>query len=906
MVSTRVSKRKATERPKRQRRADEPPPKNKPRQVENKKKKVDAPAITPKKTIGTQSASKKNKRGQQKSKETATAKVVAKVDKVKNGTIAPKNARRKTTEDRNDDESSQEKEVRVKVRLGEKLNKGYRFARVNTDSSSIKKKIDKAQKKPSVAKRKPTVKIAGGGGDTRYQTIRVRVRVEIDAKVRVRLDKKLLKGDRTALINDCVMNHDGGEGQLIAVQKKKSPKITIRVGKKNEDGQHENGNAVTANQEKLVKRKQVDANEEKEDNDTDPQQQQQSPPPKKVKISQFGNDVDPKRLCIIDGCDKYKKARCGGHCLHHYEGLSDDEKAEIAKENELKKLKMAPEKKRCKVKGCTKYFKARHDGFCLTCYRENQDGKKNGQHKNMTYLPTREDESSSAKEAYGDEDLEEVTKVRVRCETKLQNGFCVAILSGNRTNLGLERPPSMSDEDGVEMEQGKDALSATATAGQPDFEVSTDIRRKENGALMCKAVGCPKIAQTKDNGFCRTHYNRFMISTGQCESWECKCGEKIATTSMRCGKCHRWKDGHHPAYASSPQKTPGAILPNKPITRFPDNSGVEISDVVLRNERGRPLCKVIGCGKAEQSNNDGFCRTHFNEFVILTDGAEEDLAEKWTCECGEEWSSRHKRCGNTSCQKWRGGKRESYSYSPSKYSGISEDNIIKDSKWTCDNCGEEVETRKSRCGSCHRWRGGKRQGGWKLGSASNYDSDDGGIDRTMDWSCDNCKDGEVISASQTRCGKCNRWRGGKRKPAPWECSKCKLSNPGGKKRCAGCLAWKGTAKKVSEPSTTATAAKSVPFMTLPAMTSMTPQAQAARVAQQLQQSNVTLQASNQVPSLPDFGTIDLTKLSYVNYDFNQSYYESSDYSYLNGSFPSSYFTNDTASTEEKKDEVEAR
>lgn len=95
-------------------------------------------------------------------------------------------------------------------------------------------------------------------------------------------------------------------------------------------------------------------------------------------------------------------------------------------------------------------------------------------------------------------------------------------------------------------------------------------------------------------------------------------------------------------------------------------------------------------------------------------------------------------------------------------------------------------------------------------------------------------------------------------------------------------------------------------MTLPAMTSMKPQAQAARVAQQLQQSNVTLQASNQVPSLPDFGTIDLTKLSYVNYDFNQSYYESSDYSYLNGSFPSSYFTNDTASTEEKKDEVEAR
>jgi len=180
------------------------------------------------------------------------------------------------------------------------------------------------------------------------------------------------------------------------------------------------------------------------------------------------------------------------------------------------------------------------------------------------------------------------------------------------------------------------------------------IRRKENGALMCKAVGCPKIAQTKDDGFCRNHYNRFMISTGQCESWDCKCGEKIATTSLRCGKCHRWKNGHHPAYASSPQKSPAAspyAATSEPRTYVPADADVEISDVILKNERGRPLCKVIGCGKAEQTHNDGFCRTHFNEFAIPTDGAEEDTSEKWTCECGEEWSVRQKRCGNTSCQK---------------------------------------------------------------------------------------------------------------------------------------------------------------------------------------------------------------------------------------------------------------
>jgi hypothetical protein len=85
-------------------------------------------------------------------------------------------------------------------------------------------------------------------------------------------------------------------------------------------------------------------------------------------------------------------------------------------------------------------------------------------------------------------------------------------------------------------------------------------------------------------------------------------------------------------------------------TYVPEDANVQISDITLKNERGRVLCKVIGCGKAEQAQNDGFCRTHFNEFAI-TDGMDEDLSEKWTCECGNEWSVRQKRCGNTRCQK---------------------------------------------------------------------------------------------------------------------------------------------------------------------------------------------------------------------------------------------------------------
>lgn len=226
-------------------------------------------------------------------------------------------------------------------------------------------------------------------------------------------------------------------------------------------------------------------------------------------------------------------------------------------------------------------------------------------------------------------------------------------------------------------------------------------------------------------------------------------------------------------------------------------------------------------------------------------------------------------------------------------SGISTSNIIiQEGTWTCDNCGGEVETRKSRCGTCHRWKGGKRQGGWTLGSASNYDSDDGGIDRTQDWTCDNCQNGEVISASQARCGKCNRWRGGKRKPASWECTKCNLTNPGGRNRCSGCLAWKAK----TEP---AKASKKASKMPQPQRAEL-PVVHVAPPP--VQKTVANLPQPNQASSVPNFGTIDLTTLSYINYDFNQSYYESSNYSYLGGSVSSNY--NPKESSEEKKDESE--
>ena len=97
-------------------------------------------------------------------------------------------------------------------------------------------------------------------------------------------------------------------------------------------------------------------------------------------------------------------------------------------------------------------------------------------------------------------------------------------------------------------------------------------------------------------------------------------------------------------------------------------------------------------------------------------------------------------------KQWKGGKRDAHEVNRSQ--GISTDNIIHDGEdWTCDQCGSTVPGQKTRCGSCHRWRGGRRQGGWKLGSfGADPDDLDDGIDRTQDWTC--C--GQTIPAEKTR------------------------------------------------------------------------------------------------------------------------------------------------------------
>ena len=79
----------------------------------------------------------------------------------------------------------------------------------------------------------------------------------------------------------------------------------------------------------------------------------------------------------------------------------------------------------------------------------------------------------------------------------------------------------------------------------PDFLVS-DVRKKGvNGASLCMAVGCEKNSQARTQinnigGFCRVHYNAWLIGSGQIESWDCECGNKVSVQSDRCGVCREF------------------------------------------------------------------------------------------------------------------------------------------------------------------------------------------------------------------------------------------------------------------------------------------------------------------------------------------------------------------------------
>jgi nitrite reductase/ring-hydroxylating ferredoxin subunit len=127
------------------------------------------------------------------------------------------------------------------------------------------------------------------------------------------------------------------------------------------------------------------------------------------------------------------------------------------------------------------------------------------------------------------------------------------------------------------MQQQMDTLLVSSSlpsqpVAMPSFRIINVRTKNANGAWICMAEGCSKNSQGRTMStkfsFCRIHHNMYLIQTGQVETWSCKCGNKVATTSDRCGMCHRWKKGMKPSergqsFAAYQQQHPSPTFHHK-------------------------------------------------------------------------------------------------------------------------------------------------------------------------------------------------------------------------------------------------------------------------------------------------------------------------------------------------------
>lgn len=374
------------------------------------------------------------------------------------------------------------------------------------------------------------------------------------------------------------------------------------------------------------------------------------------------------------------------------------------------------------------------------------------------------------------------------------------------------------------------AMSKYNRAGSAGGRESSSSINNNSNSIIDASISNSSTIRTNSNSILHG-----IVGGDQEGGWACEaCGEPMPPHLHRCRACKKWRESTlRPASSvavaastmsannsntNSPSsdlfdgdatlQVPSPSVPSMPQTIVPANSGIEICTTRKTNERGRPLCKVVGCNKLDQAKNDGFCRMHFNLFSVAnkasgngTGDNDSDEDANWTCNCGNIISAKQSRCGK--CHRWRGGKRKPYtmgdkkessskkkkgsskkssSSSPTKASSSlkkkkksksSSTSTSSSSKvasqleaqtldgdgWACE-CGKVVDIKKSRCGSCHRWKGGKRKGGWTIKGTRERDNVADGIDWEEAWTC--C--GNLLAASKSRCGECNRWRGGKRRP----------------------------------------------------------------------------------------------------------------------------------------------
>jgi len=322
--------------------------------------------------------------------------------------------------------------------------------------------------------------------------------------------------------------------------------------------------------------------------------------------------------------------------------------------------------------------------------------------------------------------------------------------------------------------------------------------------------------------------------------WQChKCSKENLAIKMRCGSCQAWKGGKREGYGKRKMTQ---------ITQY--NIPQESWKCPCGNDNNPDKVRCTACQKWRGGKRmpKGTMPWQWHEGVAASSSSEPPLTHPWTCDkCGNANAPSKVRC--TACPRWKDGKRPKYGKRAREEqeadrqvadmvetmvaaaggsgggAGLSlpgkaqsqRYSAATGSNWFCTGCNQLNAAKKLRCGSCQRWKFGKRENMLKKNRPSvkeesvqqgptvqtllaaggaaplpgmqrqhipeNVTQNDAmGVtqpspmmDQEQNWFC-SC--GQKNLASKLRCSSCQNWKGRKRENMKRKSPKQEPSTPG--------------------------------------------------------------------------------------------------------------------------------
>lgn len=257
-------------------------------------------------------------------------------------------------------------------------------------------------------------------------------------------------------------------------------------------------------------------------------------------------------------------------------------------------------------------------------------------------------------------------------------------------------------------------------------------------------------------------------------NWFCSgCNHLNRAKKSRCGSCQRWKFG----------KRENMLKKNRPAFKENARQGSAVVQTTTDAVGYQLLAGSMAAGTAavavaspnKQQQKHLVVKFEQND-ALAPSQLQSD--QTWSCSCGQTNNLASKsRC--STCQRWKGGKRENMKRKSPKQEqcahavipnvGLRATPNQPNTPWKCTRCGDDNGCKKLRCRTCQSWKNARKQviQQAELGTMTNSKPAANGLAATRQQ-----PDGTLYAP-------------------PWECHGCKARVLGTKNRCPSCKSWRG-------------------------------------------------------------------------------------------------------------------